>query len=778
MSDAAKDEKALPDLFRMPFAFAEYWIDTVQRSILYLDTMRQRGNNFLERAHQIAPHVLTFEPRLLVDGRTLERPCNYGLVEIVPPEGLAIDPTARPFIIVDPRAGHGPGIGGMKADSEIGVAMRAGHPCYFIGFTPEPVPGQTLEDVCMAEGYFLETVIARHPEADGKPVLIGNCQAGWQLMMTAAYRPDLAGPIMLAGSPLSYWAGRRGETPMRYAGGLLGGTWLTALSSDLGNGVFDGAHLVANFESMNPANTYWTKPYNLYSHVDTEAERFLDFEKWWGAPVMLNGGEIQSIVDNLFVGNKLARGDIRASDGTRIDLRNIQSPIIVFCSWGDDITPPPQALQWILDLYNTDMDVALAGQTIVYCLHQSIGHLGIFVSGKVASKEHDEFARAMDLIDILPPGIYEAVIEDLPEDIANRDMVTGEHLFSIQHRTLDDIRAICQPLAEDEKRFEAAARLSEVNLALYNATLRPFVRLMTTDASASMLRQLHPNRMRFALFSDRNPMMAAIPALAAAVRANRLPAAKDNPFVKAEHEGARAIETTLQNYSQARDRLKEAAFLDLYGLPIVQAMGGVSTAMDGKEPPAERDVLREELNRRQAQDALSRIGEGGPVAAAARALVYVYRTAQGGDERSFATLITMLKSAPELSSLGVTGFKRMVREQQMIMRNDPERALALIPQMLGDDPAVRRRIAEGLTRIVQAGDALKPDAQAAFDQMMALIMPPAAAKLASVEGVPVMAPPAIAAAPEPAPPPAASPADAGRTGAKPPRRTGTTGKAG
>ena len=107
-------------------------------------------------------------------------------------------------------------------------------------------------------------------------------------MMTAAIKPNLMGPIMLAGSPLSYWAAVRGKNPMRYLGGILGGTWLTALSGDLGNGIFDGANLVANFESLNPANTYWTKAYNVYSKVDTEAERFLDFETWWGSPVLLN----------------------------------------------------------------------------------------------------------------------------------------------------------------------------------------------------------------------------------------------------------------------------------------------------------------------------------------------------------------------------------------------------------------------------------------------------------------------------------------------------------
>src|SRR5215469_4629174 len=255
----------------------DYWVDACQRSVLLLDVLRQRGNNSIEHNARRAPNVLSFEPELLLDGRTFPRPVNYGLVRIVPPAGASIDLSKRPFIVFDPRAGHGPGIGGMKHDSEIGVAMAAGHPCYFVGFLPEPVPGQTVEDVCRAEARFVEEVIARHPEAEGKPCLIGNCQAGWQIMLMSAIRPDLAGPIMLAGSPLSYWAGVRGKNPMRYLGGLLGGSWLTAMTGDLGNGIFDGASLVANFESLHPSNTYWKKLYDVYSKVDTEPPRFLEF---------------------------------------------------------------------------------------------------------------------------------------------------------------------------------------------------------------------------------------------------------------------------------------------------------------------------------------------------------------------------------------------------------------------------------------------------------------------------------------------------------------------
>ena len=490
-------------------AAQEYWLDAWQRSILFLDVLRERGNTYLEHSAKEVPHVLSFNAELVRDGRSLERPVNYALARIIPPEGTRIDPAKAPIIVVDPRAGHGPGIGGMKHDSEIGVALAAGHACYFIGFLPNPMPGQTVEDVCRAEAIFIEDVAARHPDAEGKPVIIANCQAGWQIIMMAAINPNRTGPIMLAGSPLSYWAGVHGKNPMRYLGGMLGGSWLTALSGDLGKGIFDGADLVANFESQNPANTYWTKAYNVYSNVDTESARFLDFETWWGSPVLLNAEEMQWIADNLFVGNRLSTGQLRTSDGVRIDLRNITAPIIVFCSWGDNITPPQQALHWVLDLYDHEEEIVENGQTIVYTMHHSIGHLGIFVSGKVATKEHDQFVSCMEMIDLLPPGLYEAVITEVDANTVNPDLVHGKYLFRLEARTLNDLRALGGNDAEDDKRFATVARVSEINRGVYETVLAPAVRMAVTEQTAEASRAMHPNRLRFGMFSDRNPLDAA-----------------------------------------------------------------------------------------------------------------------------------------------------------------------------------------------------------------------------------------------------------------------------
>jgi hypothetical protein len=629
--------------------------------------------------------VLSFPAAVVLDGRTLDRPVNYVLVRIVPPADATIDPLKPPIVVVDPRAGHGPGIGGMKPESEIGVALRAGHAVYFIGFLPKPMPGQTIEDVCRAEAVFLEEVAKRHHEAEGKPIVIANCQAGWQIMMTAAVRPGLAGVIMLAGTPLSYLAGVRGKNPMRYLGGTLGGTWLTALAGDLGAGGLGGAGLVANFESLNPANTYWTKPYNVYSKVDSETERFLEFETWWGNPVLLNAGEMQWIADNLFVGNKLSTGEIRTSDGVRIDLRNIKSPIVCFCSWGDDITPPQQALDWILDLYDDVSEIVANGQTIIYSLHHSIGHLGIFVSGKVAAKEHREFVSCMEMIEATPPGLYEAVISDVGDETANRELVDGKYLFRLEPRTLDDIRAFGVNSPEDDKRCAAVARLSEINLGLYRTFAAPWIRASVTEPTAEAMRALHPNRLRFGIFSDRNPFMSTIKPMAEQVRANRKPVSADNPLLAMEKEASTRITAALESWGQIRDSMTEAFFLTTYGSPLLQAMVGLGAPSDQTPRRTERDLVHEAAAAELRLGLDQKFEQGGVEEAVLRALIYVRRPDGGFDERGYRMLKNIREMRKSNERLSLLRFRQMLNEQLQLVVQDEERAITALPKLLQAD---------------------------------------------------------------------------------------------
>jgi pimeloyl-ACP methyl ester carboxylesterase len=676
----------------------EYSVDTAQRSVLFWDTMRQRGNEFLEHARQGLPPVLHFDYEMVVDGRRLARPVNYAMVRILPPAGTTVDAKRRPYLIIDPRAGHGPGIGGFKDDSQVGVALRAGHPVYFVIFFRDPEPGQTLLDVCDAEKVFVRRVRELHPDS-AKPAIVGNCQGGWAAMMLAASDPEETGPIVINGAPMSYWGGAwsegEGDNPMRYSGGNLGGTWLASFTADLGAGIFDGAHLVQNFENLNPANTFWDKYYNLYRRADTEPPRFLEFERWWGGFYLMNREEIEWITRNLFVGNRLWTGD-KGARGGAFDLRDIKSPIVLFASMGDNITPPQQAFNWVADVYGSTEEIKARGQVIVGLLHQDVGHLGIFVSGKVATKEHRQIVSVLKSIEALPPGLYGMEIEE-------HKGRGGEVEYSVEFREqrLEDVVSRLNRFErQDEQPFEAVAALSEFNQRAYELFAQPLVQAMSSEYTAKLARQLHPLRAQRWGLSDLNPWLAWLGPAAAAVKASRRPATTDNALSKVEGAVSEAISASLEYYRAMRDAMSEAVFFQTYGNVFSLYLADKAAGSVGAEPIADPRELP------FVKSALAAIDQGGYPEALARV---AYLLARKGEPLLLSRLELKQEFVREyrhlLPDVPIDQWRRIRGEQEIVARYEPERALASLPKLLAD-PRDRERLAT-LLRALQADERLR-----------------------------------------------------------------------
>lgn len=658
-----------------------YWQDAWQRTILYFDALHDRGATYLHHVKSGKPPVLAFEYDIILDGRNLTDPANYALAAIRPPEGYpATDFSLRPFVVIDPRAGHGPGIGGFKMDSEIGIAMQQRHPCYFIMFFPQPEPTQTIESVSRAEYAFLRKVNELHPSEDGKPFIIGNCQGGWALAMLASVAPEMCGPILLAGSPLSYWAGIAGQSPMRYSAGMLGGSWTASLAGDLGNGKFDGAYLVNNFEKLDPANTLWKKHYNLYSNIDTERERYLDFERWWGGHYLLNKCEMEWISQNLFIGNYLVEGKITSSDNRRVDMRNIRSPIIVFASWGDNITPPPQALNWIADLYESTDAIRCNEQTIIYCLHNKIGHLGIFVSSGIANREHSEFASALDLIDVLAPGLYEAVIEDIAPDMPGQEYIQGRYVIRFEEREVSDILALDDG-RDDEKAFEVVRRVSEINQGIYDRFISPFIASSCNEISAKIFRELNPARLERTLISPLNPWLTWLKPIARQVRQTRQPLPKDNSLWQLQEFWSSSIINNLDCYRDFRDALTEQTFKNIYETPWLAAMVGIKPVSEFRMQ--ERDSWdKKERLRLQRQSLESAFENGSEIDGMIRILAYLAEGRGVIDERPFNAIRRIMNSKMREHTLTLMQLKAIMRKQMYLVRSDQLRALTGLATLL------------------------------------------------------------------------------------------------
>ena len=425
----------------------------------------------------------------------------------------------------------------------------------------------------------------------------------------------------------------------------------------------------------------------------------------------MNAEEIQFIVDQLFVGNNLAAGTIKTSDGTMIDLRNIRSPIVVFCSKGDNITPPQQALGWILDLYESADDIRANGQTIVYSVHDKVGHLGIFVSSGVARKQYHEFSSNIDLIDVLPPGLYEATFEHSTADTSNPDASGGDWIMRCELRSLDDIRALGTNTPADDRCFAAAARVSEVNLALYRTFAQPFVRAFANPSSAEWMRKMHPLRLTYDLFSDANPMMAMFKPMISWARDNRRPASADNLYLAWQENVSQHIIAALDHWRDARDTWVEQTFFAMYDSPVHQAALGIDPASTQSLHKPGKNPLHEELLRQRTADLKARMPIGGLREATIRALLYVGIGRGAVDERGFNIVRRIRREHEDTQTLPLPEFKKIVRDQFSMLMLDQDAALAAIPSMLPNDLALRRQVFDAVARILGASGSLSEEDQ-------------------------------------------------------------------
>ena len=681
--------------------YGDFMKDAVQRQALMFNALRQRGNVYTAHLDAGMPPVLDYQYEVVVDGKDLVRPVNYLLLKLTPPQGVVINPERAPVLIIDPRAGHGAGIGGFKQDSQVGDAFADGHPVYFVAFRQMPEPAQTIADVRDAEIHFLRLIAQAHPQAP-KPILMGNCQGGWAAMLVAAKAPELVGPIVLNGSPMSYWAGNVGENPMRYTGGLVGGATPALLMSDLGHGLFDGVALVENFESLNPANTYFKKYYNLYSNIDAEAQRFIDFERWWGGYCFMTEAEIRWIVENLFVGNKLAAGEA-VLNGERVDLRQIQSPIIVFASHGDNITPPPQALNWIADLYSTADEIKARGQRIVYMLHDTIGHLGIFVSAKIAGREHEAITDTIRAIEAMAPGLYEMKLEDAADRLHIR----------FEPRTIDDILHF-DVTRDEEVLFSEVRRMSEVHTEAYERAVRPVLKHVVTKQSAELLRNLHPLRTQRLVFSDKNPIMSHLDPVANKLAQERVNVADNNPFLMAQQICAEIIEMQLNLYRDLRDAAAENSFFAIYTSPLTKAM----FPPVANEHPS--NVMGDVTKMPEIAKALADIELGGLAEATVR-MLHLLTKARGYVRRTrLERELLALKKTDLFPELNEDSITKLLHIQSLIVDFAPKQAISTLTVLLST-PELKKAALQLVMDIAGPRETMHPAALKQFEEFEGLL---------------------------------------------------------
>jgi hypothetical protein len=256
-----------------------------------------------------------------------------------------------------------------------------------------------------------------------------------------------------------------------------------------------------------------------------------------------------------------------------------------------------------------------------------------------------------------------------------------------------------------------------MNLQLYRSFMQPFVQAMVTDKSAETMRDMHPSRLRFAAFADRNPLMRPVKGMAQSVREARLPVSPDNPLLAVEQATSAWISTWLDSYRITRDTMTEAFFVNLYGSPVLQAMMGIgpdaasSTRRTAPEPAREISAVK------LSTELEGRFETGGVTEAVIRALIYIHHAGGAVDERGFSMLKAVRSMRPEAERLHLAELKDLFRIQFLLVKLDEERAVGTIPKLLPDSRERRRAAFDVVQRIVNARGGLSPEEERRLRRM-------------------------------------------------------------
>ena len=280
--------------------------------------MRARAVQYEGHAGEPAPNVLDYEAELVLDGRTLAKPVNYLLARIVPPEGeIDAEEAAlrRRRSARRPRAGHRR-LQGRQRDRR-GDAGRPSLLLRRLPARPRARPddrGRGARQARLPRGG--RRAATRRPRASRSS--IGNCQAGWAVLIARRDPPR----ALRADHGRRLAALLLGRRPRQGADALLrrAARRLLADGADRRPRRRQVRRRLAGAELRDPATPPTpTGPSSTRCGPTwtPSADRYLDFEKWWGGHVTLNAAEMQFIVDQLFIGNRLAAGELTFSDGTR-----------------------------------------------------------------------------------------------------------------------------------------------------------------------------------------------------------------------------------------------------------------------------------------------------------------------------------------------------------------------------------------------------------------------------------------------------------------------------
>jgi hypothetical protein len=293
----------------------------------------------------------------------------------------------------------------------------------------------------------------------------------------------------------------------------------------------------------------------------------------------------------------------------------------------------------------------------------------------------------------------------------------GDYNVRIEERGLEDIRDLGTNSIEDEREFEAVARLSQVNNWLYETYMQPWVRAFVTPQTVSTVLAMQPLRLQYSIFSDKNPLMRGVAPLAEKARAERKPAAPDNPFLGIQEQVSDMMTASLQVLGEVRDKTVEAFFHAIFGSPWIQGLLGVTCDNGRPRPKPGISPDQEAALAANTEELRTTMTVGGPLEAGVRALLYIFGGQHSIDARTFEVLRRTMKAYPDIT---LAHFKTVVREQWARLVIDEKSAVRALPKLLPAEAQARRALYDQINSICTAAGELEEEAVRRLEEMKIL----------------------------------------------------------
>ncbi len=195
--------------------------------------------------------------------------------------------------------------------------------------------------------------------------LLGVCQGGSFSLCYTALHPERVKNLITMVTPVDF------HTPEN-----LLAKWVRGLDVDAlvrSNGVVPGDVLNAAYVSLMPFRLLQQKYVNLLEVGDDVAamENFVRMEKWIFDSPDQAGEAFRQFAKWFFQENRLMKGTLEIG-GRRVDLKQITQPVLNIYGKQDHLVPPSAS---------TPLE-QLIGSTEYMPLAMSVGHIGMYVSGK------------------------------------------------------------------------------------------------------------------------------------------------------------------------------------------------------------------------------------------------------------------------------------------------------------------------------------------------------------------------------------------------------------